>query len=158
MTNYLSTSVFVIIFIAFAETVTVSGKNGRAVKTVLSLVAVVSFISPIFTLINGDVTYQVDDNNAEYTSYLLHLEKTTLETEILTLLNVNGYNVNSVDVEVDAASDIISTKKVDLILNCQGINCENTHINIIEEIKKLLTERVFGDGSGVVIDVGFNEI
>ena len=154
METYISSVIFIILFIAIADLLTLNGKNGKLTKIILSLICIIAYITPIFKLVNGNNDYSLKANS-NYDSELLSVHKSVLETEVKSFLNVKGYNVISVDVLAGYENNVISTKKVEVYYNCNGINCETTHINITTETKNVLNERFSFDDNGVEIIVNF---
>ena len=154
METYISSVIFIILFIAIADLLTLNGKNGKLTKIILSLICIIAYITPIFKLVNGNNDYSLK-TNSNYDGELLSVHKSVLETEVKSFLNVKGYNVISVDVLAEYENNVISTKKVEVYYNCNGINCETTHINITTETKNVLNERFSFDDNGVEIIVNF---
>lgn len=154
METYISSVIFIILFIAIADLLTLNGKNGKLTKIILSLICIIAYITPIFKLINGNNDYSLK-TNSNYDSELLSVHKSVLETEVKSVLNIKGYSVISVDVLAEYENNVISTKKVEVYYNCNGINCETTHINITTETKNVLNERFSFDDNGVEIIVNF---
>ena len=154
METYISSVIFIILFIAIADLLTLNGKNGKLTKIILSLICVIAYITPIFKLVNGNNDYSLKANS-NYDSELLSVHKSVLETEVKSVLNIKGYSVISVDVLAEYENNVISTKKVEVYYNCNGINCETTHINITTETKNVLNERFSFDDNGVEIIVNF---
>ena len=154
METYISSVIFIILFIAIADLLTLNGKNGKLTKIILSLICIIAYITPIFKLVNGNNDYSLK-TNSNYDSELLSVHKSVLETEVKSFLNVKGYSVISVDVLAGYENNAISTKKVEVYYNCNGINCETTHINITTETKNVLNERFSFDDNGVEIIVNF---
>ena len=154
METYISSVIFIILFIAIADLLTLNGKNGKLTKIILSLICIIAYITPIFKLVNGNNDYSLKANS-NYDSELLSVHKSVLETEVKSFLNVKGYSVISVDVLAEYENNVISTKKVEVYYNCNGINCETTHINITTETKNVLNERFSFDDNGVEIIVNF---
>lgn len=154
METYISSVIFIILFIAIADLLTLNGKNGKLTKIILSLICIIAYITPIFKLVNGNNDYSLK-TNSNYDSELLSVHKSVLETEVKSVLNIKGYSVISVDVLAEYENNVISTKKVEVYYNCNGINCETTHINITTETKNVLNERFSFDDNGVEIIVNF---
>ena len=154
METYISSVIFIILFIAIADLLTLNGKNGKLTKIILSLICIIAYITPIFKLVNGNNDYSLK-TNSNYDSELLSVHKSVLETEVKSVLNVKGYSVISVDVLAGYENNAISTKKVEVYYKCNGINCETTHINITTETKNVLNERFSFDDNGVEIIVNF---
>lgn len=154
METYISSVIFIILFIAIADLLTLNGKNGKLTKIILSLICIIAYITPIFKLVNGNNDYSLK-TNSNYDSELLSVHKSVLETEVKSVLNIKGYSVISVDVLAGYENNVISTKKVEVYYNCNGINCETTHINITTETKNVLNERFSFDDNGVEIIVNF---
>lgn len=154
METYISSVIFIILFIAIADLLTLNGKNGKLTKIILSLICIIAYITPIFKLVNGNNDYSLK-TNSNYDGELLSVHKSVLETEVKSFLNVKGYNVISVDVLAEYENNVISTKKVEVYYKCNGINCETTHINITTETKNVLNERFSFDDNGVEIIVNF---
>lgn len=154
MNNYLLTAVFISIFIALTEILVVNGKNGKLVKIVTSLITVTAFLSPILDILN----YSNDNSivfDAEYSKYLEKVEKQMVESEVLGVIKTNNFSVKTVNAAVDNNEGNISTKKVEIILWCNGINCESEHINISKEVEKLIFNNVFNDEAGIEIVIEF---
>ena len=155
MNNYLLTATLIAVFVSISEILIVSGKNGKLVKIVVSLVCVTTLIEPIFQILN----FSIDENkqliNYNYTEYLIKTEKEMLEYDVSNLINKNNYDLNAVNVTIENVDGVISTKKVEIILNCKGINCENDHINITNEIQSVLIKEIFSEGVNVDIVVEY---
>lgn len=155
--NYLTQVVSVVIFIAFAEILSVKNKNGKLVKTIFSLVVTISLISPISALLSGKYSSKSVDADVEFTNYLVKYEKKSIEKEVSSLLKVSGLNVNDVIANVNYIEGKISTKKVLITLNCDGINCSDEHINITTKTKTAVTNSFFSNNNEVEIVVEFIE-
>ena len=154
MNTYLLTAVLITIFVAMLDVLIIDGKNGKLVKCIISLISVACFITPLLSILSNN-DFEVEFYNKEFTNYLIETEKQTVESEILGTLTSTNYNVVSVNSVVENANDIISTKKVEIILNCNGINCKEDHINITKEIEVLILKNVFESKSGVEIIVKY---
>ena len=154
METYISSVIFIILFIAITDLLTLNGKNGKLTKIILSLICVIAYVTPIFKLISVENDYSLN-TNVNYNNELINTHKSVLEADVKSALNIKGYNVLNVEVTAIYENDVISTKKVEVYYNCNGINCESTHINITTETKNVLNERFNFDNNGVEIIVNF---
>ena len=154
MNNYLLIAVLVSVFVCIADVLIVDGKNGKLVRSIVSMLCVLAFVEPVLSLFNLN-TNNSTNFNVEFTSFLVKTEKETIESEILGLLKLKNYNVISVNAVVDSENESVSTKKVEIILNGNGINLNNEHINITKEVEKLILNNVFSVETGVEIVVEF---
>ncbi|MBO5713518.1 MAG: hypothetical protein J6R88_04905, partial [Clostridia bacterium] len=123
-------------------------------RSIVSMLCVLAFVEPVLSLFNLN-TNNSTNFNVEFTSFLVKTEKETIESEILGLLKLKNYNVISVNAVVDSENESVSTKKVEIILNGNGINLNNEHINITKEVEKLILNNVFSVETGVEIVVEF---
>ena len=121
------------------------------------MVVTLTFLMPICSVFGYDFNNLQLSFNVDYSKYLSNTTKTVLESEVQTILNYEDINYKSVNVETLNNSGQISTKKVEITLTCDGINCESNHINITTKINELLTKKLFTNNSEVEIVVKFKK-
>lgn len=139
MEKYLVVVSSVIIFLAVFEGVLPSGKFGKMVKIVISMVVTLVILTPILNIFNKNYDFNAILNESdEYVEYLNEYKKTTLEKEIKSFLLINDFDV--VDVSVSVTTQENSLK---ILIEKDELNSDGEHINILEKAKNLVIERFY---------------
>lgn len=139
MSNYLFSTLSIIIFLAFLDMVISKTKNGKMVRTITSLIAVSMLVLPIVSIIKGDNNIVKNGYYSEYLSeYLVNLEKKVISTKIKNALKDFEYDVLSVEVDFNNSEDQLIVKKVKILLDESVISENISHIDIVESVEKLL--------------------
>ncbi len=155
--NYFLTVIFVTVFIILAEILVVNGKNSKIFKMILSMVITLTFITPILEVFNYDLNTVEINSNVEYSNHLKIATENVTKKEVEAILNYEKLTYENVSIETQNINGQISTKKVEITLTCDGINCQTKHINITTKINALLLEKIFINNSEVEIAVKFKE-
>lgn len=139
MSNYLFSTLSIIIFLAFLDIIISKTKNGKMVRTITSLIAVSMLVLPIVSIIKGDNNIVKNGYYSEYLNeYLVNLEKKVISTKIKNALKDFEYDVLSVEVDFNNSEDQLIVKKVKILLDESVISENISHIDIVESVEKLL--------------------
>ena len=139
MEKYLVVVSSVIIFLAVFEGVLPSGKFGKMVKTVVSMVVTIVILTPIVNIFNNSFDYEtIINSNDGYVEYLNEYKKITLEKEVKSFLLINGLDVESVFVTINENNNLL-----EILIKKDELNSESEHINILEKAKNLVIERFY---------------
>ena len=131
MKEYFLTIITTTFFLAMLDGILPKNKNGKLVKSIISVVSVTIILVPILNFLNSDYKTNFNDNLFnDYEKYLTEYHKKTTESEIETLLKSNGYDVTSVHL-----TKIDDKNFIEIFLNDTGINDDSEHINRIENAK-----------------------
>lgn len=134
MKDYLS-SIILSIFVLIAFDVLVSKtKNGKMVKSVISLVVTIMLVIPIVNLFSSENILDFAGSNQTYKSYLNQIEENTIKTQITSALNKEELNAESIELYREEER----IYKIHIIIDGLGITEKNEHINITELVKNVL--------------------
>ena len=134
MKEYLS-SIILSIFVLITFDVLVSKtKNGKMVKSVISLVVTIMLVIPIVNLFSYENLLDFTGSNQTYKSYLNQIEENTIKTQITSALNKEELNAESIELYREEER----IYKIHIIIDGLGITEKNEHINITELVKNVL--------------------
>ena len=140
--------VSVIIFLAVFEGVLPKGKFGKLVRSVMSLVAVLIILVPIINIFNSDYNFNsVLNTDSRFEEYLDEYKKSTLKSQITTILESENMVVLNVNVEF-----LEDKNKVEILLQNQELNENGEHIDIKEKAKTLIIERLYLSDWEIVVE------
>lgn len=140
MNNYFFATISVIILLAFLDIIISKTKNGKVVKSVVSLIAVTMLAVPIVSIVKGDNSLIKEGYYSEYTkNYLIDLEKKVVKNKIKEALKDLEYEILNVEVEYFSENDLLEIKKVTVYLSSAVINENNEHIDILESVKNAMS-------------------
>lgn len=131
--SYLITCISGIIFLTFVEFILPRGKNGAAVRTVISILAVSIIVIPIISFLKSGVS----DNFSYSSDYFLYgnkVEQKTQLNEVKLNLILNGLKCESISIDSDEEGKI---KNVLIFFKKTGIESESESINISEKAKDI---------------------
>ncbi len=139
MKEFILIVVSVTTFLAIFEGVLPRGKSGRLVKTVMSLIVVLTMLVPIVKIFNEDYDFNsLLNGNEAYENYLEEYKITTLKKEIKAVLKSENIETLEVFVELDE-----NQNKLKILLNMGALNESDGHIDILEKAKRLVIERLY---------------
>ncbi len=157
MKEYLISCISAVAFFSLTETLLLKGAFNKILKSVISLVSILIIISPLINVINYTLNGDYTKIDVDYSNYLLEIEKRTTESEISSLLIKNGYIVNSVKVEIENESGNSIIKNIIVNVSKLGITETDEHIHIIDEIKKIILEKLYDKKADVTVILNGNE-
>ncbi len=148
MKEFIVILISVITFLVIFEGVLPKGKFGKIVKTIMSLIVVLTMLVPIIKIFNsGYDLSKVLNSDANYEKYLEEYKKTTLVKEITAVLYSEDIEVKSVFVELSEEKN-----KVTILLKNEVLNENNEHIDILEKAKTLVVERFYLSAWEVIVE------
>ncbi len=151
MNNLFVVSLTSITFLTMLDVIVSKTKNGKVVKTVISLVAVTILLTPIVSIIkNFDINYDISANE-NYQNYLIDFESKVYKSTIKSVLEKNGYEVQDVIISF-SEDNVYSPKKVTIKLKNTVINGQEEHINMIERVKTLLKTAINTENVEILIE------
>ncbi len=140
MNNYFYVTLSVIILLAFLDILISKTKNGKLVKTIISIIAVTMLAVPVVSIVKGDNSFiQNGYYNDHVKEYLENLEKKTVINKINGALNKLEFDYVSVNVEFFDENQNIVLKKITVCISSAVINEDLAHIDILESVKNALS-------------------
>lgn len=143
MSGYLVSTLSIITVLAFLDILVSKTRNGRAVKTVISLITTFMLVLPVVSILKGEgFSNEVLDSNSFYDEYLVELEEKTVLSSIKFALNKGEFDFIDVATEYSTEKDEKYLKKIIIKLENKVISGSDEHINMLKEAKKLLENTV----------------
>lgn len=143
MNSYLVSTLSVITLLSFLEIIVSKTSNGKAVKTVISLICTFMLIVPVVSILKGENNYNealVSENS--YYKHLEVLQESAVLQNVKFALNKGDFKYFDTSVEYEFNGDIKSISKIKIILDKGVIISQDERINMIKEVKTLLSEVV----------------
>ena len=147
MMKYVSGIIFSVILISLISLIFPSGKIGKYLKSIFSFILIFSVINPLLNLdeINVDFNNAFLENEVIYQEqYLDYVNQKKIDnyndncTKIIEKLGVKNAQIDFIYYTDEKYNLIV--EKVNVNLKNSVISPENEHINIIKDIKKMLSE------------------
>ena len=146
MKEYFYQTLSVITFLSIADLIVTKTKNGKIVKTIISLISVTALSIPIISIVkNVKITnenYTLVENYNEY------------------LLNQNSIKKALIDAEIDnfelkfefsSSENLFKLEKIIIIFENEVINDNSEHIDMTERVNLALKNTI--NLSGVTIEI-----
>ncbi|MBE5744489.1 MAG: hypothetical protein E7358_07290 [Clostridiales bacterium] len=135
MKDYLIISLSIVVLLAFLDIFISKTKNGKVVKSVISVISVTMLLTPIVSIIKGDSSLLEGGYYNEYLSeYLIELEKKVVVNKIDSALDNLDYLISDFELEFSNENDCVILEKIKL----KVINQNYEHIDILETVKNSL--------------------
>ncbi len=148
MKEFIVILISVITFLVVFEGVLPKGKFGKIVKTVMSLIVVLTMLAPIIKIFNNDYDFnKILNSSASYDGYFKEYKKSTLIKEITAVLESENIEVKSVFVELSEEKN-----KVKILLKNEVLNENGEHIDILEKAKEIVVERLYLSSWEVLVE------
>ncbi len=136
MDRYFIEALSAITFLAVIDLLISKTNNGKAVKTVISLISVTILAVPIVSIIkNFAITNDTISIDYDYSEYLLNLEKEVYKNKIEKALKRSEIEYESIYLEFSNGENPYELKKIVIKLNIEVINGSEEHINMSERVK-----------------------
>lgn len=137
---------FTVFFISIITLIIPNGKINKHIKKVLSLILAVIVLQPILSIKNGDINFENFLYNEsfglqdEYLEYIVDAKINSNKDKCSVLLKEMGVEGAFIEFEnyIDESFDIVA-KKIIIDLKKAVINLDKQHIDIIGEIKKVVS-------------------
>lgn len=136
----------VVVFNVLITLILPSGKLSNYISFILAILFVFVMVKPIFSFDVGEIfnnTTSIDniDINYEFLSYTNQLKAKNKEENCIKILEDRGYDVQCAKIDYDKDNyEHLVIKKVEIFLNIEVINSNNSHIDINDEIKTLVSK------------------
>lgn len=154
MKEYILSIASLIILITVLGLILPSGKTGRIIKSVCSVLILISIITPVLKLKNGEIDLETVFYEKEIKADESYLYKTAqmkvdyLKQNCIKILENTGIFSPEIDIEFNVNDNYgLELKNVKINIKNAVINSQKEHIDIIEEIKNEVS-------SGLLIDKG----
>ena len=134
-----------VIFLAVFESVIPKSENGKPVKAVVSLLALLIITVPVIKMLgSGFFTgSESADINESFTNKLSEIERITTESEVYSLLKTEKFPVKKVKAAVITSDGKIFVKKIVVFYDESVIKENENHIYILENAKELIKSRLY---------------
>lgn len=150
MNNFFLASLTSIAFLSILDVLVSKSKNGKLVKTVISIVAVCMLLTPILSIVKNFSLSNI--NEIDYEKDYLELEGKIYTSNIKNVLLKAGYKVEGVEVEFSTENENSTLNKITIKFRNQVIIESGGHINMLDNVKTLLSGSINLDKVEVVIE------
>ena len=141
MKEYLYSVCVILVILTVVEFVAPKSLIGKPVKVVVSLISVAIILNPILKLFSLDDSEMVlADQN--YTNYLIEVEENAISSQVKTLLELKKYEFSNIESQISFNDEGLKNYLIKIYFSSQVINENISHINNIEEIKKIISEHL----------------
>ncbi len=152
MKEYFYQTLSVITFLSIADLIVTKSKNGKIVKTIISLISVTALSLPIISIVKNVKLSNENFNYVQnYNEYLLELQEEVYKKTIKKALF--DAQIDNFELEFEFSSDdnIFKLEKIIIIFENEVINDNNEHIDMTERVNLALKNTV--NLSGVTIEI-----
>lgn len=146
--SYITCCIGGVIFLSFARFLAPRGKNGDAVRSVISVITVAIIVIPAVTFLKNGANKSGPNNNA-YLDYERKIAEKTDVNSVKIALRLNGVECEKITVEFGDENKI---KSITVFFEKSVIDGGDESINIIEKVKSTVAETLGIDKSAVIIE------
>ena len=134
MKTYFSSIILAIFTLIAFDLLVSKTKNGKLVKSVISLIVTSMLVIPIVNAFNGTLDFGYDNSNGYYSEYLFSIEDKVIKTQVETALNKEG--IDALEVNILREENLV--KEIRVKIENLVITEDEEHINRLEEIKSCI--------------------
>ena len=155
MWNYLINIIMIVIISSIIIIIIPEGRTTGIISVVLSIIVVLTLVSPLKDF-NLDVSIPTFDYNIEidysYAEHANYLRSINYANDCIKVLEKEG--INNAEIQVIYQDDEFrrfNIKFVKVFLENEVINSNEEHIDIIDKVKTLISERLIIEKGQVII-------
>lgn len=140
----------IVILTVLSDVILPEGETSKYIKTVVGIVAVLVLVSPLPSILSGDLQFSLQSSNNSqteqvqhsYLEYVCNAYEQYTQQRALTYLADNGYGDCTVQAtyKCDYDGGDIVFQYIDVYVDKSVINGQQGNINITEDIRKALTK------------------